>query len=69
MSFLTQILSTMYLMVSSTSILVKGTLHRMKYPSIRLDALFIKTGKVKVSNSFLANGFRYFATTFDALSI
>ena len=36
-------------MVSSTSILVKGTLHPMKYPPIHLDAFFTKSEKVKMS--------------------
>ena len=59
-------------MVSSTSILVKGTLHPMKYPRIHLDTFFTKSEKIKVSlivNSFLANGFRYLAITFDALYV
>ena len=40
--------------------------------SSELDTLLTKSVKVKVSlivNSFLANGFRYLAITFDALYI
>ena len=58
-------------MVSSTGILVKrdSTLYETSSYSFEF---FIKSGKVKVSlivNSFLANGFRYLAITFDALYI
>ena len=61
-------------MVSSTGILVKraSTLYETSSYSFELDTFFTKSGKVKVSlivNSFLANGFRYLATTFDALYI
>ena len=59
-------------MVSSTGILVKrdSTSYETSSYSFELDAFFTKSGKVKVSltvNSFLANGFRYLAITFDAL--
>ena len=59
-------------MVSSTGILVKrdSTSYETSSYSFQLDAFFTKSGKVKVSlivNSFLANGFRYLAVTFDAL--
>ena len=61
-------------MVSSTSILVKrdSTSYETSSYSSELDTLLTKSVKVKVSlivNSFLANGFRYLAITFDALYI
>ena len=61
-------------MVSSTGILVKrdSTLYETSSYSFELDPFFTKLGKVKVSfivNSFLANGFRYLAVTYNALYI
>ena len=61
-------------MVSSTGILLKrdSTSYEISSYSFELVAFFTKSGKVKVSlivNSFLANGFRYLAITFDALYI
>ena len=61
-------------MVSSTSILVKrdSKSYETSSYSSELDTLLTKSVKVKVSlivNSFLANGFRYLAITFDALYI
>ena len=49
-----------------------STLYEPSSDSFELDVFFTKSGKVKVSlivNSFLASGFRYLATTFDALYI
>ena len=61
-------------MVSSTGMLVKrdSTSYETFSYSFELEAFFTKSGKVKVSlivYSFLANGFRYLAITFDALYI
>ena len=61
-------------MVFSTVILVKrgSTSYEISSYSFELETSFTNSGKVKMSlfvNSFLANGFRYLAITFDALYV